>query len=549
MSTPFEISDRLVDELARANPLMATWWGLEGDHGSWGNRFTVEGQAQNVDIARRYIAELEPHLDHPDRDQRLAARTVTSELESWIENFDLGMHFMELRHLGGPMTTIRNVFELMPSGTPEADDAILRRLEGVGGAFADLRSTAARGIEAGIVVAKRQAESVIRQARHLAGDHSTFNDVAARIEESVDTERLDRALSAARLAASEFGDWLGEVYLPRAREEDGVGAELYRHALADLVGKDIDPMDAYEWGWEELGRLLSEMERVGNEIVPGASWQEVRRHLEDDPAGSAHTIDELLGFVRRVLDQAVEDLEGTHFDVPDEIRPIDVRVAPPGGAMGVYYIGPSEDLSRPGAVWYSMGNRTRFPLYQHRSTAYHEGFPGHHLQIATVRYLRDRLSKAQRLLVGTSGYAEGWGMYAEVLMGELGYLADPTHYFGMLSKQMYRASRVVVDIGLHLGLGIDDSSAVAPGEQWSYENAIEFMQHYGMQDREGAEAEVLRYLGWPGQAPTYKLGEREILAIREEAKQRLGDDFDLKEFHTRVLTTGPVRFDDLREFI
>lgn len=549
MSTPFDISDRLIDELARANPLMASFWGLEGDHGSWGNWFSPEGAEERLELARRYLAELGPHLDHPDREQRIAARAVASELESWVTNHELGAHYMELRHLGGPMTTIPNVFNLMRSGTPEADDDILRRLETVGEAFAGVRATADAGIEAGKVVARRQVESVMRQARHLAGDGSAFDDVAARIEETVDGSRLDAALASAKQAAAEFADWLESSYLPHAAGSDGVGADLYRHALADMVGKDIDPTDAYEWGWEELARLISEMNRIGNEIVPGASWQEVRERLESDPEGLAHTTDELLDFVRRVLDQAVSDLAGTHFDVPDEIRPLEVKLAPPGGALGVYYTGPSEDLSRPGSVWYALGDRTTFPLYQHRSTAYHEGFPRHHLQIATVRYLKDRLSRAQRLLVGTSGYAEGWGMYAEVLMGELGYLAEPSQYFGMLAKQMYRASRVVVDIGLHLGLDIDPSSAIAPGEKWTFENAVEFMAHYGMQDRIGAEAEVLRYLGWPGQAPTYKLGEREFLALREDARSRLGDAFDLKEFHTRVLTTGPMRFDDLREFL
>src|SRR5690606_31514218 len=259
---------------------------------------------------------------------------------------------------------------------------------------------------------------------------------------------------------------------------------------------------------EELPRLVSEVHRIGNDIVPGASWQGVRERLVSDPEGLDHPPDALLDIVRRLIHPHRSDLTrrhlhvphatllvtrkpappagaGTLCDAPDVIRPLEVKLAPPGGALGVYYTGPSEDLSRPGSVWYALGDRTTFPLYQHRSTAYHEGFPGHHLQFATVRYLKDRLSRAQRLLVGTSGYAEGWGMYAEVLMGELGYLAEPSQYFGMLAKQMYRASRVVVDVGLHLGLDIDPSSAIAPGEKWTFENAVEFMAHYGMQDRIG----------------------------------------------------------------
>ena len=245
----------------------------------------------------------------------------------------------------------------------------------------------------------------------------------------------------------------------------------------------------------------------------------------------------------------VDDLAGTHFEVPDVIRPLTVQVAPPGGPRSVYYIRPSEDFTRPGGVWYSLGGETLFPLYQHTSTAYHEGVPGHHLQNATAMYRKDELSRAQRLLTWYPGYGEGWGMYAEVLMGELGYLEDPKHYFGMLAKQMYRAARVVVDIGLHLGLAIDASSSVAPGEPWSFESAIEFMRVYGFQTRDDSEAEVLRYLGWPAQAISYKLGEREMLRIRQETKDRLGPGFDLRQFHATILNHGAMRFDSLREMV
>lgn len=546
MSTPFQITDRLVGELAALYPPLATFWGLEGDHGSWGAVFSADGFEDQARLCRRYIEELEPHLDHPDDRQRLAARSVVSELRERVEDFEQGDHFRALRHLGGPLHLLRNVFDVMPSGTPDADDAIVRRLEGVPGALADMRATAAAGQAQGISVARRQAASVAEQARHMAGPDSALAGVARRVG---DTPRAEAALAAAREAAAGFADWLTADYLPNAPTEDGVGAELYARALSNLVGKETDPVEAYEWGWAELARLIGEMERVGSEILPGAGWQEVRRHLDEDPAGQAHSTDELVAFVRQVLDQAVEDLAGVHFEVPDEIRTLTVQIAPPGGALGVYYMGPSDDLSRPGGVWYSIGDQTTFPLYQHRSTAYHEGFPGHHLQIATARYLKDHLCQAQRLLVHCVGYTEGWGMYAEVLMGELGYLSDPAQYFGMLAKQMYRASRVVVDIGLHLGLDIADSSLIAAGEPWSFENAVAFMEHYGMQNPVEAEAEVLRYLGWPGQAPTYKLGEREILAIRAESRSRLGDGFDLKEFHSKVLGMGAVRLDTLRHEI
>lgn len=140
-------------------------------------------------------------------------------------------------------------------------------------------------------------------------------------------------------------------------------------------------------------------------------------------------------------------------------------------------------------------------------------------------------------------------MYAEVLMGELGYLENPQHYFGMLAKQMYRAARVVVDIGLHLGETVDDSSPLFAGEQWDFDNAVEFMRVYGFRTSDQARDEVLRYLGWPGQAISYKIGEREILSIRAETKERLGDGFDLRAFHSTVIGNGSMRLDLLREVV
>lgn len=549
VSTPFEISDRLVVDLTRINPVWATYLGVPGAHHSWGEAFSLAGIEAAADLFRACQSRLEAHLDHPDPNERLAARSVSGWLEEQLERFEAGDHFGELRYLGSPLHTLRSVFPLMPTATDDDREAVLLRLETVPAAFADMEEMFRAGVGQGFVVARRQVEAVAEQARHLAGDDSAFQDVISKVADGVDHGRLDRAMAIAKEASSRFSDWLLDDYLPYAVEADGVGPEVYRRLAGHQVGLDVDPHQAYEWGWEELDRLIEEMEGVGQRIVPGASWQEVRQYLDNDPGGQAASPEELLEFAREVLEQAVDDLAGVHFDVPEEIRELTVQIAPPGGALGVYYVAPSEDLSRPGGVWYAIGDQEVFPLYQHRSTAYHEGFPGHHLQLATASMLADRLSRAQRLLVRCTGYIEGWGMYAEVLMGELGYLEDPAQYFGMLAKQMYRAARVVTDIGLHLELPIPEVSAVAGGQRWGFGQAVAFMEHYGMQSPSEAEAEVLRYLGWPGQAICYKLGEREILSIREETRARLGDAFDMRDFHSTVLATGSVRLDLLREIV
>ncbi|HEV2360883.1 MAG TPA: DUF885 domain-containing protein, partial [Acidimicrobiales bacterium] len=189
--------------------------------------------------------------------------------------------------------------------------------------------------------------------------------------------------------------------------------------------------------------------------------------------------------------------------------------------------------------------RTRFPLWVEYSIAYHEGTPGHHLQIATVTWLGDRLSPIQREM-DNSGHIEGWALYAERLMGELGYLDDPGRRLGMLSGQAFRAARVIVDIGLHHEYRIPDGEPYHGGERWTPDLAIPFMAAWSGRTTEFAASEVDRYLGWPAQAISYKVGERVWLDTRDAARRRLGAAFDLKEFHRQGFELGFVGLDQLR---
>jgi uncharacterized protein (DUF885 family) len=468
-------------------------------------------------------------------------------MDEAIDSYQAGDHFMDLRHLGSPFHRIRSIFDVMPTETGEQWDNIANRLETIDKPFTDYRNRLAAGVARDITVARRQVDSIIDQAEKLASEDSAFTLIVDKAGVAGHhSPRIDQAVSHAREAAGAFAGWLRSHYHPHAVGDDAVGSETYQRMADRLVGLSVDADEAYAWGWEEFHRLKGRMTAVAEEILPGAGFDGVTEHLETDPKGLAHSPEELVETVERILSEAVSDLAGKHFEVPEAIRPITVQITPPGGPLGVYYLRPSEDFARPGGVWYSIGDQTEFPLYQHISTAYHEGFPGHHLQIATAMYHRDRLSRVQRNLIFYPGYSEGWAMYAEVLMGELGYLDDPRYRFGMLAKQMYRASRVLVDIGLHLQKPIATTSPIDPDGKWTFDNAVEFMRVYGFRTPAQAEAEVLRYLGWPGQAIAYKLGEREILSIREESQKAKGPEFDLKTFHATVIENGPMGLDMLR---
>jgi uncharacterized protein (DUF885 family) len=189
-----------------------------------------------------------------------------------------------------------------------------------------------------------------------------------------------------------------------------------------------------------------------------------------------------------------------------------------------------------------------FSTWREVTTVFHEGVPGHHLQIGQTAYRTEKLNRWQRLMCWVSGHGEGWALYAERLMDELGYLEDPGDRLGMLDAQAMRAARVVVDIGMHLQLEIaeDNPFGFHPGERWTPELGLEFMRGHCRMEDPVIVFEVNRYLGWPGQAPSYKVGERIWLQARADAQARLGDGFDLKSFHRSALDLGSLGLDPLQ---
>jgi uncharacterized protein (DUF885 family) len=238
------------------------------------------------------------------------------------------------------------------------------------------------------------------------------------------------------------------------------------------------------------------------------------------------------------MDDAMDFLvTNGHFDIPESIRTIDAKISPPGGAAAQYYMPPSEDLSRPGSTWYPANGRTRFPLWSEPTTAYHEGVPGHHMQIGMAIVNREKLSRFQRNEF-VSGHGEGWALYAERLMDEFGFLERPEYRLGFLYAQAFRAARVVIDIGMHCDKKIPTTWPWHAGETWNPELALEFLSARSSNDEAFNRSEIDRYLGWPAQAISYKLGERVWLELRDDAKQRLGAAFDLRAWHTYALDLG-----------
>ncbi len=371
---------------------------------------------------------------------------------------------------------------------------------------------------------------------------------ADRVGDVPDSLRADlrHAAHTAQEAYAELAGFLRAELAPEAPTTDAVGEDTYRLWSRYFLGADLDPREAYEWGWQEFTRIEREIAEVAGRIRPGATPAEAAEALDADERYRVRGQDALREWMQRLSDDALTALRGSHFEIPDALMGLQCRIAPPGGPVGAYYTGPSEDFSRPGRMWWSVpADRTEFSTWREATTVYHEGVPGHHLQIATGVH-EASLNRFQRLLALTSGHAEGWALYAERLMRDLGFLTDDGNLLGMLDAHLFRAARVIVDIGMHLGLEIPAGTGFHEGERWTPDLGLEFMLTRTITDADHVHDEIDRYLGWPGQAPAYKLGERLWLDAREDVRRRRGDAFDLKDFHTRALRMGGMGLDTLR---
>ena len=453
----------------------------------------------------------------------------------------------ELNNIASPAQEIRAIFDLMPTDTAGQWDHIAGRAHNVPAALDGYIESLRAAMEDGKVAAARQVKIVIEQTTKHAAEDGFFAKLAADaktaegpLPEDVQS-RLDAGAAAARVAYSRLAGFLESELLPVAPEKDAVGRERYSLASRDFLGATVDLEETYAWGVQELDRLIAEQERVAEEIRPGATIEEAKEVLNNDPARQLKGTDALQVWMQELSDKAVADLAGVHFDIPEVMKTLECKIAPTDEG-GIYYTGPSDDFSRPGRMWWSVppGEDT-FTTWAETTTVYHEGVPGHHLQVATATYRRELLNKWRRNVCWTSGHGEGWALYAEKLMQELGYLKDPGDHMGMLDMQRMRAARVVFDIGVHLELEVPERWGSGT---WTPDKGYEFLKQNLAISEGQLNFEFTRYLGWPGQAPSYKVGQRLWEQIRAELESRPG--FDLKAFHTKALNIGSVGLDTLK---
>jgi len=538
----YEISDDFVERFAALDPCTATSAGIAG-HDHEMTDFSPAGNNARVQLARDAIAALDAAPQDTDRD-RLAAAVMRDQLQTEIDFFDAREDLRPLRVIGSPVQEVRQCFDLMRFDTDDDWEIARERMTRVPDALAGIESTLREGVANGIVASRRQALACAQQAETWSGESPFFKHLAAQQPENAG---LAAAADIATAGYAKLGEYLRAEYAPVADPHAPVGRDRYALFAKAFNGIDLDLDETYAWGVDELHRIEDQMTRVSARIKPDSSIAEVIEYLDADPARAVEGVDAFQAWNQDLIDRTISELNGTHFDIAAPLQRCEAMIAPPGGAAAMYYTGPSEDFSRPGRTWYPTQGATRFPLWKEVSTCYHEAVPGHHLQVAQVKYLAGTLSRYQRLFGFVSGHGEGWALYAERLMGELGYLDNPDYEMGMLAAQAMRAVRVVVDIGMHLELTIPAHERYHPGETWTPELALPFVIERSRFPEKFMRSEVDRYLGWPGQAISYKVGERVWLECRAEAKQRKAEAFDLKAWHTYALDLGGMGLGLLRE--
>jgi uncharacterized protein (DUF885 family) len=544
-----DLANRYVDEWVELSPVGATYVGISGYDDKLDD-LSPEGLAAAADLDRRTLAEL--NAIEPADDREFVAREAMAErLQLAVERFDAGEAASELNVISSNLHSLRQVFDLMPSEGEEAVANIAARLNGFPEALDQVRRSLLEAAAAGHVSSRAQILEVAKQCAKWTdpAQDDFYHGLAGRLTaDGALRQAVDRGATAATAATAEFGGFLRTELARLGRDSQAAGRERYALASQYFLGARVDLDETYAWGFQELHRLEDQMRVVAGEIAgPGATVDEAVAKLDGNPKYRIEGKEAFRDWMQSLADRAISELHGTHFDIPEPVRRIEACLAPTSDG-GIYYTGPSEDFTRPGRMWWEVPpGITDFSTWREVTTVYHEGVPGHHLQVGQTAYRSELLNRWQRLLSWCSGHGEGWALYAENLMDELGYLDDPADKLGMLDGQGMRAARVIVDIGMHLELEIprDNPFGFHPGERWTPELGWEFMRAHCRVPDENLRFELNRYLGWPGQAPSYKVGERLWLQARADAKARKGADFNLKTFHADALNLGSLGLDPL----
>lgn len=471
-------------------------------------------------------------------------------LRNQISQYEFNMHLMPLTNETGPHNTIARLPQQVRFNSAEDYQRYLQLLSDIPAWLAQQTAYMREGLERGIsqpsVVLRNFPQGVLAYVTVDPAESIFYRPIAQADRHLSDEALNDLEIEAQTVIATlvnpalqDFHDFLANEYVPNAREDIAAtnlpnGEAFYANRAKHYTTLDLSPEEIHEIGVAEVARIRAEMEEVIAEVEFAGTFAEFIHFLRTDPQFYVETGEELLkeaAYIAKRADHVLPRLFRHLPRTPYGVVPVPAEIAP-NYTQG-RYSGPSRD-DEAGEYWVNTYAVETRPLYELEALTLHEGVPGHHLQIALAMEMEN--VPGYRRSTYISAFGEGWGLYAEYLGLETGFYQDPYSNFGRLTYEMWRAARLVVDTGMH-----------AMG--WTRDQAVEFLGSNTALSLHNVNTEIDRYISWPGQALSYKLGELTIKRLRAEAEATLGADFDLREFHDEVLKNGSIPLATLEQQI
>ncbi|MDB4664545.1 DUF885 domain-containing protein [bacterium] len=538
-----ELLDQVWDFELESAPLLATNVGDPRGQDRLADD-SLDAIQQRADRRAEFLKQLEAvSVDNLSEGKRIDHELLRQRLEGQLANYRFNTHLMPINNRGGFHISFPELPRVMALRSEEDFANYIARLRDFDRYTNQQISLLRGGIKTGLVQpAIIMRDSLSQVESHIVEDLSKsllLTNIAAESKNSLDPKRwiqikadIEDALKSSVIPAYQrFANFLKTEYLPACRGPVGasampMGREFYLDRIQRFTTIKISPEELHQTGLRENARIRTEMEQIKQKVKFEGSLDEFLEHLRTDPKFYAESAEELMQTAALILKRAdgrLPELFGHLPRIPYGLREIPAYVAPQTTAA--YYWPPATDGSRGGFYYLNTYNLSSRPLYQLEALSLHEAVPGHHLQLAIQAEL-ENLHPISRESNFTA-FIEGWALYSERLGKDIGFYKDPYQDFGRLSMEAWRASRLVVDTGLHW-MG------------WSRQQAIDYMTANTALSPHNIVAEVDRYIGWPGQALAYKTGELAISRIRRRAEKILGNNFDVRSFHDRVLETGSI---------
>jgi len=528
-------------------PTMASYTGSPGAYDKLGS-VAEEDQLRRADFWRGILDELHQiGTDSLSGEDKINYLLFERQLKSMVSNIEFRSYQIPILVDEGFHTSFARLPDFVPFNSTTDYENYISRMRAwpalVEQQITNMRAGMARGFSQPRVILQGYEDMLRPMLTDTAQDSGfwgPFENFPATVPDT-DRERLkeqgaDAILNAVVPGYAEFLEFMTEEYIPGTRETLGAydmpdGEAYYDQQIRDYTTLDLSADEIHQIGLKEVARIRAEMEQIIKDVKFEGSFADFLAFLRSDPQFYAETPEQLLkeaAWIAKTMDGKLPSLFTVLPRQPYTVNPVPENIAPKYTA-GRYVPAP-HDSTRPGQYWVNTYDLKSRPLYALPALSLHEAVPGHHLQSALAAEQGEQPNF--RKFDYISAYGEGWGLYSEFLGIEAGMYPDPYSNFGRLTYEMWRACRLVVDTGLH-------------AKGWTRQQALDYLAGNTALSIHEVTTEIDRYISWPGQALSYKLGELKIKALRKEAEEQLGTNFDLRRFHDEILRSGSVSLDIL----